>query len=65
MYNALREEIKRNDLTQKQIAEALEIAEFTLTRKLNGSNDFKLSEAFKIRDLFFFFITIEDLFRRN
>lgn len=46
--NRLRAKITERGETQKSVAAALGISENSLSRKLNGSREFKLSEALKI-----------------
>ena len=62
MYKNLEEEMIKNNITQKQIAEFLHVRAATVCDKINGRFPFKLNEAFKIQTKFFPTLSIEYLF---
>lgn len=53
MYENLKMEIIRNRLTQKEIAEYLNIHENSIGNKISGETSFTIEEAFKIKEHFF------------
>ena len=53
MFKNLRAEMARDGITYKQVAEALGIDVATVCAKLNNADRLKLSEAQKIRRVFF------------
>lgn len=62
MYKNLEEEMVKNNITQKQISELLNVRAATVSDKINGKFPFKLNEAFKIQTKFFPALSIEYLF---
>ena len=52
MYNKLKGLMAENNITQKDLAEELELNPSTLNFKINGKNEFTLTEAKKISGLF-------------
>lgn len=52
MYPNLMAEMARQKITQSRLAEMLGISERTMSDKLRGCADFKLSEMMKIKDQF-------------
>ena len=52
MYPNLMAEMARQKINQSRLAELLGISERTMSDKLRGYADFKLSEMMKIRDQF-------------
>ncbi len=62
MFKNLKAEMARNDISNKQIAEALGIDVSTVSAKLNTYDRLKLCEAEKIRKVFFPNMKIEYLF---
>lgn len=51
MYNKLKGRIIAAGLTQRTVAEKIGICEHTLSKKLSGKTEFKLSEILLIADL--------------
>jgi transcriptional regulator with XRE-family HTH domain len=65
-YANLRAEMARKDISVKKIAEAMNKSVAKISKNLNGySGDFTISEAFKIRELFFPDLEIDYLFCRS
>ena len=62
MFRNLRAEMARDGITGKQIAEALGIDAATISAKLNSADRMKLSEAMKIRSVFFADKSLDYLF---
>ena len=55
-------EMARFGVTNSDIQTALECSSKTVTNKLNAATEFSVSEAIKIRDMFFPGLRIEYLF---
>lgn len=55
--------MRENGQTQKELANLLEISEYTLRRKLQGKNEFKVSEILKISEIYN--VSIEYFFTDN
>ena len=51
MFRNLNAEMTRRGLTRRVMADKMNMAPNTLTRKLNGRADFTLTEVYKIRDI--------------
>lgn len=62
MYRNLEAELKRYNITRKQLADALGINVATMSNKLTRYGRLKLCEAIKIQSTFFPGMTIEYLF---
>ena len=62
MYANLSAEMARNKITQIDIAKLLNISTSTLSEKMNGKKDFKLSECKKIAKEAFENCSIDYLF---
>lgn len=62
MYNNLRAECARANITNRQIAHKLNISENTVTNIMNGKTKVSVETAFKIRHLFFPNLDLEYLF---
>ncbi len=62
MYFNLYAEMSRNNITQKELCKKIGINSSTLSEKLNGKTDFKLSECEKIKKIFPNKLTIDYLF---
>ena len=62
MYKNLEEEMVKNNITQKEISELLNMRTSVIYARINGRFSFKLNEALKIQKRFFPELTIEYLF---
>ena len=62
MTHNLSAEMARKRIGRKNIAEALGSSEKTVKRKIDGSSDFSVPEAIKIRDKFFPGMELDYLF---
>lgn len=62
VYKNLEAEMVRRDITRKDIAELLNVRYATVVDKLKGRSNFTLDEAFKIRNAYFPYLSIEYLF---
>lgn len=65
MLNNLKAEIKRESVSNADIAKALSMTDRTLRNKLNGVTEFNRDEMFKMRDTFFPKLNIEYLFHKD
>ena len=61
----LKAEMVRNGLTVKDISTHLNITDKSLRNKLSGSSDFTLSQAYKIKTVFFPKLSTDYLFETN
>ena len=53
MFNNLKAEMTRHGVSKKQLAQKLlNMSEWTLNRKLNGSSQFTLADMSKIKEVF-------------
>ena len=52
MFNNLKAEMARFEVSKKELAKKLSISEWTLNRKLNGLSQFTLEEMSKIKEIF-------------
>lgn len=64
-YLNLKKEMLAKDVTIRAIAKILKKSTSKVSKNINGAGDFKVEEAFFIRDTFFPDCKIEDLFRRE
>lgn len=62
MFCNLEAEIARKGISKINIARVLKIKPSTLSQKLHGTSDFKLSEAKMIKDMLGTELTIDQLF---
>lgn len=62
MFIKLEMELKRKNITKKQLAEFLGVSYDTIIKKIKGESDFWREECQKIVDEFFPEMTIDDLF---
>lgn len=62
MYQNLRTEMARHNLTSAKIAAGLGIRERNFRNRMNGSTLFTIPEAFAVRDRFFPGMSIDYLF---
>ncbi len=62
MYPNLEAELARNNITQINVSEVLNIRTSTTSDKMNGKTDFKLRECKKIKTTYFPNLGIEYLF---
>lgn len=53
MLANLRAEMQKKQITQREIANFLNLDEKTISKKMNEKNDFTRSEMYAIRDKFF------------
>lgn len=65
MFLKLELELKRKNITKKQLADFLGISYDTIIKKINGESDFWREECQKIVDNFFPEYTIDDLFKKE
>ncbi|MBR0384002.1 MAG: helix-turn-helix transcriptional regulator [Eubacteriaceae bacterium] len=65
MYSRLKAEIGSRRLTQTEIADALDITQQTVSRKLLGKNEFTLSECFAIKKMLKTNLSIDHLFNKE
>lgn len=65
MYQNLKIEMSRNDITNRAIATVLNIHENTVGYKINGEGSFSVEEAFKVKEIFFPSIDLGYLFKRT
>lgn len=65
MYKNLKAEMARENVTNEEIANAIERNEKTFRNKLMGITSFTLSESMKIRDTFFPKLELEYLFEQS
>lgn len=63
MYNTLRAEIARKNLTMGEIADNLRIARTTLYQKMTRENSFLVNEAVQIKRMLGVNMPIEVLFK--
>lgn len=61
-YRNLEAELKRKNITKKDLAEAFNLRYATISDKLNGKTRLTLNEAFAIKEKFFPDLSIEYLF---
>lgn len=64
-YSNLIGEFAKAHINYVDVAKALNITRDTLRYKLSGKRPFTIDEAYKIRDLFFPNMSIEQLFERT
>lgn len=65
MYKNLMIVMKKEGVTQKQIAELLSVRTATVSEKINGKYSFYFDEAVKIKKVFFPYYEIEYLFHNK
>lgn len=64
-YPNMQMEMRRNKVTQEDIAKALQMSRAGVNKKMTGKSEFKLSEAFQIADRFFPGLDVRYLFQRT
>lgn len=64
-FNNLNAEISRKGMTQKELASKISINPTTLSKKLNGVQDFTLTEAKMIKKILSVDISLDELFLSN
>lgn len=62
MYDNLRAEMTRRNVTAKEIAKKLGKTEGTISGKITGKTDFTMDEARQIKDILSVNITLDELF---
>lgn len=62
MFNNLNAELSRRGMTQKELASKIGINPSTLSKKMNGIQDFTLPEAKRIKQILSVDISIDELF---
>ena len=62
MFPNLMAEMARKGITQKDISTCIKKDKSTLSDKMNGKREFKISEIKKIKDTFFPDLTLDYLF---
>lgn len=65
MFNNLEAEMARKKITQKQLANVLNISFSAISDKMNGKQDFKLRECKSIVQFFDYKFSIDYLFEQN
>lgn len=63
MFPNLIAEMARKGITQKDLCNCIKKDKSTLSEKINGKRDFKMSEIMKIKETFFPDLTLEYLFK--
>lgn len=61
-FNNLNAELSRRGMTQKELASKININPTTLSKKMNGLQDFTLTEAKMIKKILLVDIPIDELF---
>lgn len=61
-YNNLEAEMKRKNISRRDIANLLGVTYRTIISKFNGESEWKFSECIKIRDAYFQWMGLEELF---
>lgn len=64
MYPNIKAEIARKGITYAELSAQMDLAQSTLSAKLNGKSKFTIEEALKLRDIFDVSMPIEDLFQK-
>lgn len=64
MFNNLKAELVRINLTQRDLAKALSIDEKTLSQKINGKSKFDVDEMWIIKKNFFPNLQLDYLFEK-
>lgn len=65
MYSNLKAEMARLQITQKELAEFLEIDETTLSAKLSGKSDFTFGQCLAVKKFLNVDIPLEILFAKS
>ena len=65
MHSELIKIMKKTNITQKQIAELLNIRQATVSDKVQGKSQFNFEEALKIKKVFFPEYDLEYLFSKE
>lgn len=65
MYSNLKAEMARLQITQKELAEFLEIDETTLSAKLSGKSDFTFAQCLAVKKFLGVNIPLEILFAKS
>ncbi len=65
MYSNLELEMRRKNITKKQIADCISVSYDTVIKKFSGKYDWWRQECEKIRDEFFSDMTIDYLFKKE
>lgn len=58
-------EAKKRGVSQKQMADVIGVTQQSLSKKINGANQFKLDEMTALRNTFFNDCTFEFLFAKT
>lgn len=64
MFNNLKAEMARSNLTQKNISEVLDVDEKTVSSKLNNKSKFNVDEMWLIKNNLFPTLTLDYLFEK-
>lgn len=64
MYAKLKALLKKNRITQKQVAYLLHITEQSVCKKLNGVYEWKVDEARKLQEFYFPEYTLDELLEK-
>lgn len=65
MYQNLKIELAKRDITNRKVAATLNIHENTVAYKLNGDGSFSIEEAFILKDELFPNLDLKYLFKRT
>jgi transcriptional regulator with XRE-family HTH domain len=65
MFPNLIAEMARKGITQTDICKCINKNKSTVSEKMNGKREFKISEIIKIKDTFFSELTLEYLFEKK
>lgn len=65
LYPNLKAELARHNLRDEDIARHLQVRNATISDKMKGKSDFKLTEAMSIKKEFFPDLTIDYLFYKS
>ena len=64
MYKNLQQEMNMEEITQRAMAEYLNVHENTIGNKISGESQFTIEEAFKIKEHFFPKYELQYLFKK-
>lgn len=65
MFQNLKTEMARSGVSRADLAEKLGVKYLTLSKKINGENDFKLGECLAIKEALNSPLPIEELFAKE
>jgi plasmid maintenance system antidote protein VapI len=65
MYQNLKTEMSKKDISNRAIATVLNVHENTVGYKINGDGSFTIEEAFTVKEIFFPSLDLSYLFKRS